>query len=179
MKLADLRILIQEGESTTLEFKEGLSSSFAREMVALANTIGFIEMAGTGVKRIRNEAREGGYPEPEWETNGFTTVIFCPNPEVRAAADTGPTQDQLMGSVTPQVSHKYPISSLQVRSILEALIQPESAEALQRVAGLKDRVHFLRAYLQALIEQGWLEMTIPEMSRSSRQRYRLTQAGAE
>ena len=36
----DLRILIQEGEGTTLEFKEGLSSSFAREIVALANTIG-------------------------------------------------------------------------------------------------------------------------------------------
>ena len=36
----DLRILIQEGEGTTLEFKESLSSSFTREMVALANTIG-------------------------------------------------------------------------------------------------------------------------------------------
>ena len=40
MKPADLAILIQEGEGTTLEFKEGLSSSLTREMVALANTIG-------------------------------------------------------------------------------------------------------------------------------------------
>ena len=40
MKLNDLEILIQEGEGTTLEFKESLSSSFARELVALANTIG-------------------------------------------------------------------------------------------------------------------------------------------
>ena len=36
----DLEILIQEGEGTTLEFKENLSSSFPRELVALANTIG-------------------------------------------------------------------------------------------------------------------------------------------
>ena len=36
---ADLTILILQGEGTTLEFKEGLSS-FAREVVALANTIG-------------------------------------------------------------------------------------------------------------------------------------------
>jgi ATP-dependent DNA helicase RecG len=36
----DLNILIQEGEGTTLEFKENLSSLFARELVALANTIG-------------------------------------------------------------------------------------------------------------------------------------------
>ena len=38
--LADLELLIQQGEGTTLEFKESLSSSFARELVALTNTIG-------------------------------------------------------------------------------------------------------------------------------------------
>ena len=40
MTPADLEILVQQGEGTTLEFKENLSSSFARELVALANTIG-------------------------------------------------------------------------------------------------------------------------------------------
>ena len=40
MTPADLEFLIQQGEGTTLEFKENLSSSFAREVVALANTIG-------------------------------------------------------------------------------------------------------------------------------------------
>ena len=41
MTPTDLEILLQRGEGTTLEFKESLSStSFARELVALANTIG-------------------------------------------------------------------------------------------------------------------------------------------
>ena len=40
MTLDDLENLIQEEEGTTLEFKERLSSSFARELVALANVIG-------------------------------------------------------------------------------------------------------------------------------------------
>ncbi len=35
-----LDILLQEGESTTLEYKERLSSSFSRELVALENTLG-------------------------------------------------------------------------------------------------------------------------------------------
>ncbi len=35
-----LDILLQEGEGTTLEYKEKLSTSFARELVALANTLG-------------------------------------------------------------------------------------------------------------------------------------------
>ena len=35
----DLKILIQKGEGTTLEFKENLSTAFARELVAMANSI--------------------------------------------------------------------------------------------------------------------------------------------
>ena len=63
----------------------------------LLHRIGFIEKAGTGVKRIRDEARGGGYPEPVWEANGFTTTIFRPNPDVRAAAGArpGPSRDQV------------------------------------------------------------------------------------
>jgi ATP-dependent DNA helicase RecG len=37
---ADLKILVQEGEGTTLEFKENLPASLARDLVAMANTIG-------------------------------------------------------------------------------------------------------------------------------------------
>jgi len=40
VKPSDLAILLGEGEGTMLEYKESLSSSFARELVALANTAG-------------------------------------------------------------------------------------------------------------------------------------------
>ena len=40
MTLDQLDILLQEGEGTMLEYKERLSTSFARELVALANTLG-------------------------------------------------------------------------------------------------------------------------------------------
>jgi ATP-dependent DNA helicase RecG len=40
MKSADLDILLQEGEGVMLEYKESLSASFARELVAFANTAG-------------------------------------------------------------------------------------------------------------------------------------------
>ncbi len=40
MKATDLDILLQEGEGVMLEYKEGLSASLARELVALANTAG-------------------------------------------------------------------------------------------------------------------------------------------
>lgn len=40
MTPAQLNILLQAGEGTLLEYKESLSGSFARELVALANTVG-------------------------------------------------------------------------------------------------------------------------------------------
>ena len=75
----------------------------------LLHRIGFIEKAGTGVKRIRDEARAGGYPEPVWEANGFTTVIFRPKPEVRAAVEASRRPASTV-QVAGQVPDKYPTS---------------------------------------------------------------------
>jgi ATP-dependent DNA helicase RecG len=38
MKQTDLDILLREGEGAMLEYKESLSSSFARDLVAFANS---------------------------------------------------------------------------------------------------------------------------------------------
>ena len=50
-------------------------------------------------------------------------------------------------------------------------------EQLQIATGMKDREHFRKEYLQALLDDGLLEMTIPDKPRSSKQRYRLTEKG--
>ena len=153
----------------------------------LLHRIGFIEKAGTGVIRIRDEAREGGYPEPIWEANGFVTTVFRPNPQVRAAAEaqaagaTGQVTAHVPDkrpATTRQVPRKYPASTPQVRAVLAAASRGEAArEKLQSAAGLKDREHFRKEYLMPLLASGLLEMTIPDKPRSSKQRYRLTQAG--
>ncbi len=44
----------------------------------LFHRIGFIEKAGTGIRRMREGAREMGYPEPEFNVDGFFSVIFLP-----------------------------------------------------------------------------------------------------
>lgn len=67
------------------------------------------EGEGTGIKRIRDEVREQGCPEPEFETNGFFTAIFRPNPDVRAQigaidAQLPPIRDQVTGEVADQVA---------------------------------------------------------------------------
>jgi ATP-dependent DNA helicase RecG len=142
----------------------------------LLHRIDFIEKAGTGVKRIRDEAREGGYPEPAWEANGFVTTIFRPNPEVRAAADARAV-GRATGQATPQVPDKYPTSTRQVLAAVAKAEEPLPRAALQKASGLRDREHFVNEHLTPLVAAGLLEMTIPDKPRSSKQRYLLTEAG--
>jgi ATP-dependent DNA helicase RecG len=134
----------------------------------LLHRIGFIEKAGTGIRRIRDEANKGGYPAPVWNSNGFTTTVFKPNPEVRAAAQPSGT--------TRQVPHKYRTSAAQV-SLLQAAREHKSREKLQESAGIRHRQHFFAEYLRPLLADGLIEMTLPDKPTSSKQKYRLTIKG--
>jgi hypothetical protein len=42
---------------------------------------------------------------------------------------------------------------------------------------LKDRMHFVNEYLQPSLDEGWIEMTIPDKPRSRNQMYRRTVKG--
>jgi ATP-dependent DNA helicase RecG len=149
----------------------------------LLHRIGFIEKAGTGIKRIRDEAREGGYPEPVWETNGFTTAIFRPNPEVRAEAEaqlgaqvgtkSAPSRHQVAGEVAGEVVGE-------VLKLLDALRSgPLSRQEAQKVLRLRGQANFRDRYLLPALKVGFIELTIPDKPRSNKQRYRLTEAGRE
>jgi hypothetical protein len=50
---------------------------------------------------------------------------------------------------------------------------------VREAVGLKDDEHFRNAYLQAALEAGLIEKTIPDKPRSIKQRYRLAGKGRE
>lgn len=108
-----------------------------------------------------------------FENNGFFTAIFQPNPEVqaRSAAQSG-------AQLTDQVGTKLALSRHQVE-ILIACRESQPLTALMTIAGRSDRTKFRNQVLGPLLTMVLLEMTIPDKPRSSRQRYRLTQAGIE
>ena len=72
--------------------------------------------------------------------------------------------------MTPQVTS-------QVARVLEAASSACSFADLQAAAGLKDHVHFLKTHLEPLPFEGWIDRTIPDKPRSSKQKYRLTEKG--
>lgn len=136
----------------------------------LLHRIAFIEKAGTGILRIKNESRDLRCPDPEFEVNGFFTARFWPTPEVREATgapEAAPITDQGTDQVTGQVQ------------LLSVMVGEMSREQLQEVVGLKHPGHFREAYLLPSLRAGLIEMTVPDKPRSRNQRYRLTSAGQE
>ena len=153
----------------------------------LLHRIEFIEKAGTGIRRIREEARVRGCPEPTFQADGFVTVTFRPNPEVRAVAGYDRPTGEVTGEVglreTPQGASPATTGEVTgevaaVLRLLQEVAGDVTRQHLQEALGLKHEDHFRLAYLQPALRAGLIAMTIPDKPRSSRQRYRLTPAGS-
>lgn len=77
----------------------------------LLHRIGYIEKAGTGIRRIREETERHGCPQPTFAADRFFTVTFRPRPEVRPAEDEaaeGPGTEGKTPQVTPPVDDPTP-----------------------------------------------------------------------
>jgi predicted HTH transcriptional regulator len=114
---------------------------------------GLIEKWGRGTNRVIDMCREAGISPPEFEEiTGAAVVTF--------RVSVGLTEQ-----VTGQV-------------LLFCRI-PRKAAEIQNLLHLKHRENFVENYLKPLLDQGWLERTIPDKPRSRLQRYRTTSAGEE
>lgn len=139
----------------------------------LLHRIALIEKAGTGIRRMIEDARKHKCPEPRFGVNGFFTATFWPNVEI--ARKITP---QVTPQVTPQAGEQVTEQvTEQVAIMLQAACEPRSLKELQIAVGLKHRPHFIKSYLEPLLAAKWLEMTIPDKPRSSKQRYRTTDLG--
>ncbi|MCW5829630.1 MAG: hypothetical protein KIT79_09985 [Deltaproteobacteria bacterium] len=116
----------------------------------------YIERMGTGTGDMIRRCREAGFPEPEFTIrDGFVTII---------RRRTG----QVTGQVDPWVER-----------VLEACaVKSLSSKQIQEISGIRHRESFQRNYLDHLLNEGWLERTIPDKPNSSRQQYRLTGKGS-
>jgi ATP-dependent DNA helicase RecG len=91
-----------------------------------------------------------------------------------AIADSEQPSEQADEQVTPQVTHQV---TPQVARLLGSFQGAMPRAALMEALALTDRMHFSREYLAPALDAGFVEMTIPDKPNSSRQQYRLTDAG--
>lgn len=137
---------------------------------------------GSGMRKMMRYGKTYGGADPEMiEGDVFRIVVKVPEFGKPAPKDMSLRPES--GEVTRQVPDKYPTSTRQVTpqeaAVLATARNPATRTELQKSARLRDREHFVNTCLNPLLEAGFLEMTIPDKPRSSKQKYRLTDAGKQ
>ncbi len=121
---------------------------------------------GSGMRKMMLYGKIYGKADPQLiEGDIFQMIVNVPE-----FAEKPLISPQVSPQVTPQVTP-------QVFALLQATEKIQSAGELQKTVGLKDRIHFLKNYLEPLMAEGLIERTIPDKPRSSKQKYRLTRKG--
>lgn len=80
----ELNLIIQEGESLTVEFKESFSSKIDRDIVALANT-----------KRIIKFIAAAKLPTPIIKSDSFFEIVFMRDSKFKVGMPSNTTDTEL------------------------------------------------------------------------------------
>ena len=121
---------------------------------------------GSGMRKMMRYGKAYGGADPEMiEGDVFRIVVKAPE-----FSTTGE------GAVTPHIGTKLALSRHQVE-ILQKCSEDTAILDLMAVTGRSEHTKFRHQVLNILLEAGLIEMTIPDKPRSSKQKYRLTNAG--
>ncbi|MBW2522055.1 MAG: Fic family protein [Deltaproteobacteria bacterium] len=85
----------------------------------------------------------------------------------------------ILDTVTTSAPQVSPQVTPQVGELLAAIRGEMGREALQSILGLSDRKSFRERYLKPALDDGLIEMTIPDKPNSRLQKYRLTDKGRQ
>ncbi len=151
------------------DMRRGVSKIRNHVIARVFRELQMIEQWGSGVRRMFREAEEQGFPEPQIEEIGirYRFTLFL--------------KETVFVRVAEQVSLPVGTKSAPSRHQVEILRMCRNERAignLMKVTGRTDRTKFRNQVLTPLIEAGWIEMTIPDKPRSSKQKYRLTAKGS-
>ncbi len=131
----------------------------------------YIERMGTGIRDMVERCRAAGLQDPEFKlTDGFVVTIRR-KPGIAFEAVGGST-----GEVTGEVGTRLALSRHQVDILHQCRID-SGITVLMEIAGRSDRTKFRNQVLSPLLQDGLLEMTVPDKPSSSLQKYRLTSKG--
>jgi len=164
----------------------------------------YIERMGTGTRDMIARCQEAGLSDPEFTlTDGFVATIRRPdgsklankfsgigtakNP---AGTKLGPSWDQAgtklglsrdqvgtkQGPSWDQAGTKLGLSRDQVEIIRKCLVSQPIIE-IMKITGRTNRTKFRDQVLRPLLDNGLVEMAIPDKPRSSKQQYRITPKG--
>lgn len=164
---------------TLEDMKQGTSKIRNNVIARVFRELRLTEQWGTGVQRIFAEAAELGLAEPRMTEIGMRVRFSVPLITPIVLKQVEQAGEQVTEQVTEQVSAQVDEQvSEQVSNILHACgNSPKSKLELLSSAGLSNAYLNYKRHIVPLLEQGLLEMTLPDKPNSRLQKYRLTEKG--
>ncbi len=138
----------------------------------------------TGIPTILKEIEKNNSPKPVFETDEersyFKIVLFIHKEFERNEVSLGQItsqSDTKLGLTWDQVGTKLALSWHQVRKILNLCLTEVRIQYLMEQFGWKDRTKFRNKFINPLLKDGLLQMTIPDKPNSPKQKYVITEKG--
>jgi predicted HTH transcriptional regulator len=148
------------------DFFAGHSAPRNKEIMRVFRDLEIVEHLGSGIPRILDAYGPNAFNI----SRTFMRLIFPYTEPIQPQHDTA-GQD-----ATPQIGTKSGPSRDQVEVMRKCFVESAIGD-LMNVAGRSNRTKFRDQVLNPLLDTGWVEMTIPDKPRSSKQKYRLTEKG--
>jgi ATP-dependent DNA helicase RecG len=144
----------------------------------------FTEGRCTGIPKIIDAMRKNGSPPAEFEfdeDHSYFMVRLPVHPDALEVAESSMGEESGVDSGVegPNLNHvgtKSGLSRDQVQLLRKAVTEQGITE-LMVVVGRTNKTKFRDQLLNPLLNIGYIEMTIPDKPRSSKQKYRLTEKG--
>ena len=145
------------------EFFSGISIPRNKELMRIYRDLELVESLGSGIPRILHAYGKDSFRF----TDNFIRITF-------------PISVQKSDHDTAHVSaHDTAHVSAHVKTLILAIKGDVRRDELQELVKINHRQHFMKEYLAPALEEGLVELTIPEKPKSKNQKYRLTPKGLQ
>jgi len=178
IKVYDNRIELMNGGSLLFDKKlleDGDISEPRNPIIIRAyRMLNLAEDAGSGFFKIKSNWKKAGFYPPDLDSNRRENYFklslkFKIEEKKHAGTKTGPSWDQ--------VRTKLGLSRKHVNKILELCEKPITLKNLQKAFDWKNRTKFKKKFVNPLLEEGLVKMTIPNKPTSPNQKYVVTEKG--
>ena len=146
-------------DSTDKLFMKHSSKPFNPKWANVFFKSGMIEAWGRGFEKIREACALYDGPLPEYEINEAGIMVLC-----KAC-------DKYLGLLRNDGQHHDQVGHDVVMMILDFCKEAKSVPEIMENFGFESRTSFRRKYLNALVEEGRLKMTMPDKPKSKNQKY--------
>ena len=167
---------------TIEDMLQGVSKIRNHVIARVFRELDLIEQWGSGVRRMFSESEALGLPQPEIIEVGMRVrlIVYLTEAIVIETTDSVTGEVELRPKLRPELRPESRLESQLAAKVLLLLMKNDVGKAkLASGLGHKTVSGELKKQIKNLLELDYIEMTIPEKPRSSKQKYRLTAKGKD